>query len=421
MRVLLTSFSWDTHFQSLVPLAWALRTAGHEVRVASQPSLAPAITGAGLTAVPVGAENTFVDLMGEIGADIQVYASGIDLDDPRKGGSWEYLLGLHTTLVPTFYAMVNDDTFVDGLLAFTREWQPDLIIWEQFTFAGGIVGEATGTPHCRLVWGPDLLAALRQEFLRVQDLQPLAHHDDPMGEWLGWTARRLGFPFTEDLVTGQWTVDTMPASMRLATGLPTVPMQYVAYNGPATVPDWLRRPPERPRVCLTLGISARQTIGDNLALPELLAALADVDAEIVATLHADQRDGLGPLPANVRLEEFVPLHVLLPTCAAIVHHGGAGTWATAAAGGVPQIIIGEMYDVAVRGRQIAAAGAGIQLDPTTVDAATLRDGIVRLLTEESFRVGAARVRAEMCAEPAPGGVVAALEERALSRSSHVRR
>ncbi|MFE7135993.1 activator-dependent family glycosyltransferase, partial [Streptomyces sp. NPDC057638] len=57
MRVLFTAYAVRTHFFSMVPLAWAMSAAGHEVRVASQPGLVPDITGAGLTAVPLGRDH----------------------------------------------------------------------------------------------------------------------------------------------------------------------------------------------------------------------------------------------------------------------------------------------------------------------------------------------------------------------------
>ncbi|MGW2784745.1 hypothetical protein ACWC3X_26360 [Streptomyces populi] len=41
-----------------MPLAWSLRTAGHEVRVACRPDLLDAVTSAGLTAVGVGPGET---------------------------------------------------------------------------------------------------------------------------------------------------------------------------------------------------------------------------------------------------------------------------------------------------------------------------------------------------------------------------
>ncbi|MEA2207331.1 MAG: hypothetical protein QOE77_4107, partial [Blastocatellia bacterium] len=54
MRVLVSSWGWRSHFYPLVPLAWALRSAGHEVLVASQPSMTDTIVGAGLPAVALG-------------------------------------------------------------------------------------------------------------------------------------------------------------------------------------------------------------------------------------------------------------------------------------------------------------------------------------------------------------------------------
>jgi len=35
------------------------------------------------------------------------------------------------------------------------------------------------------------------------------------------------------------------------------------------------------------------------------------------------------VPGNVRLVEFVPLNALLPTCSAVIHHGGPQTVAAA--------------------------------------------------------------------------------------------
>jgi len=54
MKVLFTTWAWPSHFFPMVPLAWALRSAGHEVRVASGPELERTIRDAGLPAVPVG-------------------------------------------------------------------------------------------------------------------------------------------------------------------------------------------------------------------------------------------------------------------------------------------------------------------------------------------------------------------------------
>ncbi|MFE3805597.1 glycosyl transferase family 28, partial [Streptomyces sp. NPDC059131] len=56
MRVLFTTFAATSHLHIQIPLAWALRSAGHDVCVASQPDLVEYISHTGLTGVAVGAE-----------------------------------------------------------------------------------------------------------------------------------------------------------------------------------------------------------------------------------------------------------------------------------------------------------------------------------------------------------------------------
>ena len=67
----MSTWGWRSHFYCLAPLGWALQAAGHEVRVASQPSMAPTITAAGLAAVPLGADldfaEAFAEQIGEVG------------------------------------------------------------------------------------------------------------------------------------------------------------------------------------------------------------------------------------------------------------------------------------------------------------------------------------------------------------------
>ena len=70
MRVLIVTFPWKTHLFHLVPLAWSLRTAGHEVRVATEPDLLGAVTGAGLTADSLDTKCTISLEKGEGGFSI---------------------------------------------------------------------------------------------------------------------------------------------------------------------------------------------------------------------------------------------------------------------------------------------------------------------------------------------------------------
>ncbi|MFC7331510.1 activator-dependent family glycosyltransferase [Marinactinospora rubrisoli] len=413
MRVLMTSFAQHAHFNGSVPLAWALRTAGHEVRVASHPALTPAITAAGLTAVPVGTDHPLDTVMRNGGPALFAPLRHPDFLENRPDRlDHDTLRYWDTVFTALVYAPANDDTVIDDLVRFTRHWRADLVIWEPFTFSGAVAARAAGAAHARLLSFPDMFLSTRAALLRKNAAHPAAEHDDALGEWLTWTIDRHGHPYDEEIVTGQWTIDQMPPSISLSLGQPTVPMRYIPYNGPAVVPAWLRSPPARPRVCLTLGTTTRSSaFPDAVSLRATLDALSDLDIEVVATLDAAQLATVGTLPANTRAVEYVPLHALLPTCAAIVHHGGAGTWSTAAVHGVPQVTLGWMWDAVYRARRLQDLEAGLFLPSGELTPAALRDRLVRLLSDPRHARGAARLRDEMLALPAPNDVVRELERR----------
>ncbi|WP_275422336.1 activator-dependent family glycosyltransferase [Sphaerisporangium krabiense] len=418
--MLFTSFAMKTHFLSMVPLAWAMRTAGHEVRVASQPGLTGTITEAGLTAVPVGEDHDLLPAMegADVGAGVPWHS--IDLDPVRpEVHAWEFLKTLNTVLPSAFFAHANNDPMIDDLVRFAREWRPDLVIWEPFTVAGAVAARSVGAAHARLLWGADLLLDIRARFLRRLAERPGAAQDALAG-WLRGALDRHGLLFEESLLRGQWTIDTLPASIRMPLGEPTVAMRYVPYNGAAVVPDWLREPPTRPRVCLTLGLTARSGADYLLgSLDGMLDAVGDLDVEIVATLNAAQRAQVSRLPGNVRAVDFVPLHALLPTCSAVAHHCGAGTWSTAAIYGVPQLISPMVFENSYRARRTAEVGAALVIPQNELTPRALRDGLLRVLEEPRFAEGADRLRRESLSDPTPNDIVPVLEKLTLEHQELV--
>ncbi len=50
------------------------------------------------------------------------------------------------------------------------------------------------------------------------------------------------------------------------------------------------------------------------------------------------------LPSGVRHFDYIPFSVVLPRCAALVHHGGIGTTAQAIAAGIPQLVVPMSQD-----------------------------------------------------------------------------
>lgn len=412
MKVLFTSLAHHTHYYPMVPLAWALRTAGHEVRVASQPELTDVITGTGLTAVPVEWSLGNIEdlgLFGRLHEEASAHVQGFDFAaSGERPWTYEELLALENVMVPTLYGALNNDTMVDSLVEFTRSWRPDLVVWETYTLSGAIAARVTGAAHCRVVSGPDISVRARQEFLRLAAEQEPEHREDPTAEWLERTLERLGSTvgFDEEMLTGQWTVNTTPPSTQLDLKLPTVQVRHVAYNGPAVVPDWLRTDPGRHRVCVTLGSTAADV---GVDVVRLLSELSELDAEIVATVDEATLGAAAGLPDNVRLVEFVPLNDLLPTCTAVVHHGGVGTKATAEVHGIPQLILAFGWDTEVMGRGLEDIGAGVCVPVADIAPGVLRSQVQRLLYEPEFTLGARRLQEETLAVPSPNEAVPVLE------------
>ncbi|MBK1787861.1 activator-dependent family glycosyltransferase [Prauserella cavernicola] len=410
MRVLLTTVADSTHFMATVPLAWALRTAGHEVRVASQPPMTATITQAGLTAQPVGRA---LDL-GRLETEVDRDAVRKDLPPPYHAAElseseldWPTLLAEYREATLWWHKLDNVP-MINDLVSFARQWQPDLVLWEPTTFAGAIAARACGAAHGRVLYTLDVFGKTRQHFLRLQQSRPAHEREDPIADFLGGY---VGGDFAEDLVTGQFTIEQLPPPLRMSADLDYVPMRYVQYGGPAVVPDWVRTPPSRPRVVLTLGISATEHFdGYTIDIPEVLDALSDLDIELVATIAEEEQGKLGPVPDNTRVVSYVPLPSIVPSCAAVIHHAGFGTLSTVSRFGVPQLAVPFHFDQPSFARRLAAQGSTLMLHSDQASGDAVRTGLLRVLEEPEFRTRAGALRSDVLAMPTPNEVVTQLEQ-----------
>jgi glycosyltransferase (activator-dependent family) len=411
MRILFATYAERTHFHAMVPLARALEAAGHEVVVASQASMSGVISGAGLTAVAVGRDSNLwrvLQLHAKAwkSARTELFPPFDLLSAPRRERVYPAFRHGYEQVVKWWWRLVND-AMAGELTAFARHWRPRLVMWDAGTFSAAIAASAVGAAHARILCGLDLYGAARREFLTLLERQPPQERDDPLASWLGLCAHRAGVPFAEEMTTGHFTVDQLPPFMRMETGLRRLPMRYVPYNGVAVVPRWLWRRPERPRVCVTLGtMNAERLGGSPISVRQVLDALADLEVEVVATVPQAEREGLGAPPANARIVPHVPLHALMGTAAAVVHHGGWGTMSTAALCGVPQLVLAQQFDAPIRGRLLAGQSAGLCLPLDEVGVERLRECVRRLIEDPVFVAGAAGVREQMRAMPAPAAVAA---------------
>ncbi|TYC00299.1 DUF1205 domain-containing protein [Micromonospora sp. WP24] len=462
MRVLFAIDPSIAHLYPMVPTAWALQNAGHEVRLASFGGFADRIAATGLTPVPLGdaswaARISDNPLEPKGAEEAQRYADALGLN-PEEREYW-YLF-FQYLLTPTADYLRSDRPEADALIDYARTWRPDLVIWDLTQAAGAVAARVCGAAHARLVfaydpsgWSIDRLAANRDALAAAGlDENPLATLVRPLAE-------RYGVELDDELLVGQWTLDTAPPGLGLPTRTRKVPLRYVPYNGAEPVPDWLREPPQRPRICLTLGESYRRFLrGDWNRTPMLLDALADLDLEVVATLNDVQLDGYTP-PSNVRTLEYLPLNQILPTCAAVIHHGGLGTFQAAVASRVPQLVCDTLESIMLKMEQeapeeetddsgiyrsgveygvreaderehepavrwlmpakkleatpvsnyVVSRGAGLRLNHQTQSVAELRESIEAVLTDPSYQQGAEAIYDVWRAMPSPNDVVPVLE------------
>jgi L-rhodinosyltransferase/glycosyltransferase len=418
MRILFGILPVTSHLLPLAPVAWALQSAGHEVRVVTHPhpTLTGTITGAGLTAVPLGEE---IDLAGAVGATfgndtLRRVAEALPIDR-ADNNLWQMVrhyavctFGMYHPAAPAG----GRSTMVDELVAFTRSWRPDLVIWDPLFFPAAVAARAAGAVHARLLWGLDRFGWIRQQYRQsLPAAGPDGPPEDLMATLMKPTLDRFGQDFHEELLVGQWTIDPTPPQMRLPVDLTYVPVRPVPYNSATVLPGWLRDRPARPRVCLTLGTSGRELFaGNEISLTEILNCVADLDVEMVATLDDTQLAGVGRIPDNVRTIEYVPLNLLLPTCSAVIHLGGTGTMAAALAQHVPQILIpkdgSEYVDFS---RHVADRGAGLLIDQEQLTVDAVRTALRRVLADGSFRENAAILHKELQDLPSPVDLVPVLE------------
>ncbi|WP_158890625.1 nucleotide disphospho-sugar-binding domain-containing protein [Amycolatopsis anabasis] len=369
MRVLFISTPGAGFAFPMVPLAWAMRAAGHEVTFTT--------CGDGLAVERAGLEVLEVAPIEELIAHVRETQRRHPELVARLGGP---IVNVHenTALSSRF-----GTPFLPRFLAVARSVRPDLVVYSPLQVEGLLVASILDVPAVVHGFG----------FLRTAGLpETMAEHYDAFAEFGVGLPRRIKH------------LDLAPASM-LDEPEFGWPMRPVPYDGGAVLPDWLREIPDRPRVAVTLGTMVLKASGIT-PLKRLVAEASTVDADFVLALGGQDIGALGPLPANVHAGGCLPWRALLRTCSAAIHHGGAGTTLGSLDAGVPQLVLPEGADRGLNAEAVRARGCGLLCRDDEVDAATIRT----VLEDPSLRVAAWSVQAELADMPAPAELVPLLAE-----------
>jgi MGT family glycosyltransferase len=197
-------------------------------------------------------------------------------------------------------------------------------------------------------------------------------------------------------------------------------VRYVGPPRPIVDSSW--QPPSwwsdldgsRPVVLVNQGTVA--TDADDLIRPSL-AALAEEDLLVVAVTGGPDPATLGPLPANARVERFVPFAELLPHVDAFVTNGGFGGLQLALAAGVPAVAAGTTEDKLEVNARVGYAGVGLNLRTNRPEPAVIRTAVRRVLTDPTYARRAGELAAEIAAAGREQEAATLLEELASRADS----
>lgn len=334
------------------------------------------------------------------------------------------LLGPDATLFPTGTRMLRDQA-VHGIAALKSLWeqyvipmahfmlpavnraaaeyQPDMIVVDQHALAGALAAHRHGLPWATLATGamelthplaalPRVDAWVRAQVAALCQGAGVTDADfDPL------FSPYLVIAFTTSALTGE---EPFPG--------------HFALVGPAMLErpsafEWDLLDPARRKVLITVGTLATALAGDFRQ--RAAAAVAPLHATVQAIIVGPS--GLpSDSPGNVLAVPSVPMLALMPRLDAVISHGGMNTVNEALAHGVPLVLAPIRHDQPVVASQAVRAGAGIRVPFNRVRPGKLREALVSVLDDPSYRRAAKRI-AESFAAAGGAPAAAARLERAV--------
>ncbi len=329
---------------------------------------------------------------------------------------------------------------VEDLTAILRDFPADVILAD-FCFLGAAwIHEQGGPPWAG--FGISVLAFSSRDTAPFGlGLKPDA---SPFGQLrnrgLNWLAQQLLFrevtAYTNqvraDLGLPRCTTsffDTLSPFLHLAGTIPEfeyprrdLPAQ-VHFVGPLLSPITTEFTPpawwddlkgSQPVVLVTQGTVA--TDPEALIVPTL-RALAQEDVLIVATTVGKSIESIPPdaIPANARIESFIPHPELLPNVDVMITNGGYNGVQMALAQGVPLVAAGQSEDKPEICARIEWAGVGINLKTGKPTQQQIRSAVRKLLTDRCYKTRAKDFQTAIRQYDAPTLAATLLEQLAATK------
>jgi UDP:flavonoid glycosyltransferase YjiC (YdhE family) len=138
--------------------------------------------------------------------------------------------------------------------------------------------------------------------------------------------------------------------------------------------------------------------GQVAALAAILEGLAKLPVTVL--LATAGRTASGPLPANVRVANYLPGSEAARRSAVVICNGGSATVYQALADGVPVLGLPSNLDQHLTMASVTEVGAGLSIRAEAASAVSVREAVQQLLTQRRFADGAKKVSEWFAAFPA---------------------
>ncbi|MFG2140952.1 glycosyltransferase [Streptomyces sp. NPDC048650] len=402
MRVLCTTLGSPSHGRAQLPVLRALAAAGHDVLVATTPSLASVFQYDDvrvLTCLPDFTPSTFGPGMAEL-------MERTDLDDEQRQQLMQRLLaeGISGPLARKL---------LEILRPVVEDFRPDLALRDGMDFSTVLLAEKLGIPQLPTPSGAS------------NTLDP-AHTVESLNTLRG----ELSLPTVDDplAIAAHGRIDYVPPAFSYTRHLPgsLAYRQTVNVERTSVLPPWVAElPTDRPLVFAAMGTALpemHKRMGDGgqsakipvhapdpaqtlKAITEAAAALDDCTV-VVATAGIPV-DGTG-LPPHVHLTERLPQPILLETVDLFLTHGGFNSVRESLRTATPTAVLPQFGDQFLNARRTQELGLGREITDRSPEgiAAVCRD----VLADTAVHAQTRRARLAMLALPEVESAVADLEK-----------
>ncbi|MGY1551579.1 glycosyltransferase [Microbacterium sp. A588] len=182
-----------------------------------------------------------------------------------------------------------------------------------------------------------------------------------------------------------------------------------ATKSDGVLPEWWSElDGSRPVVHVSQGTIAN-TDYDELITPTM-TALADDDVLVVVSTGGRPLSTLpSPLPANVRVAEYLPHDRLLPLTDVYVSNGGYGGVHYALEHGVPLVVAGATEDKAEVAARVQWTGTGVRLRTNRPTPEQVGSAVRRVLADPGYAERTRKIGAEIEASTGLAGLETVLE------------